>query len=108
MKKLVESKPQAVMFGGNDPQGGPRSQQLKEAGLVVPAVGGDAIGTEMYVIRAGTLAGGDASTAGGKPLTDVPQGRQYLANYLAAGIADARRGRPRRASILVQAVLRCG
>ncbi len=87
--KLAESKPQAVMFGGNEPQGGPLSQQLKKAGLIVPVVGGDAIGTEMYIIRAGALAGGDVSTAGGKPLADVPQGRQYLADYRAVGIADS-------------------
>lgn len=88
VKKIAALKPQAVMFGGNDPQGGPLSRQLQEAGLTVPLAGGDALATEMFVVKAGPTAARDISTAAGRPLTDVENGRAYLKAYHDGGFAE--------------------
>ncbi len=41
--KVKPSNPEVVYFGGEYPQGGPLSQQMKAAGLNVPLMGGDGI-----------------------------------------------------------------
>lgn len=89
VKGLLADKPQAVVFGGNDPQGGPLAGQLREAGMRGPMVGGDALNTEQYVPKAGPIAAGDISTMAGKPLTDVEAGKRYLADYRAGGFAES-------------------
>ena len=43
------SNPQAVYYGGEFPQAGPLSQQMKSAGLNVPVMGGDGIYDPGYI-----------------------------------------------------------
>ena len=53
MSKVAPSSPQAVYYGGEYPQGGPLSQQMKSAGLNVPLMGGDGIYDPKYIQLAG-------------------------------------------------------
>ena len=50
--------PKAVYYGGEYPQAGPFSQQMKAAGLNVPLMGGDGIYSGEYIKLAGATARG--------------------------------------------------
>lgn len=89
VKKIVALKPQAVMFGGTDSNGGPLSGQLKEAGLNVPVIGGDALATDMYVPRSGPVSAGDVSTAAGAPVSSVENGKRFLSDYGSADFPES-------------------
>ncbi|WP_168583135.1 branched-chain amino acid ABC transporter substrate-binding protein [Gephyromycinifex aptenodytis] len=89
---LVKAKPQAVFFGGQDPQGGPLSGQFKEAGMHVPLAGGDALTTDLYIPKAGPLSSGDISTSAGAPVETVAAGKKYLADYSAADFTETATG----------------
>ena len=47
--KVKPSNPEVVYYGGEYPQGGPLSQQMKAAGLNVPMMGGDGIFDPKYI-----------------------------------------------------------
>jgi len=81
VQQLVAAKPQAVLFGGVETQGGALAGQIREAGLTVPVVGGDALATELYIPKSGPVSGGDLSTASGAPVDTVEAGKAYLAAY---------------------------
>lgn len=86
--RVLRSKPQAVFFGGADPEGGRLSLQVKRAGLIVPLAGGDGLGADGFIPMAGPIAAGDVSTKAGEPLDKVEAGRQFLADYAAAGFDE--------------------
>src|SRR5664280_939282 len=52
--KVKPTAPDALYYGGEYPQAGPLSQQMKAAGLNVPLMGGDGIFDPKYVTLAGT------------------------------------------------------
>lgn len=81
-------KPQAVYYGGEFPQAGPLSQQMKSAGLNVPLMGGDGIFDPKYISLAGATATGDLATSVGAPTESLAKGKEFLAAYKAAGYKD--------------------
>ena len=83
------TKPAAVYYGGEFPQAGPLSQQMKSAGLNVPLMGGDGIYDPKYIALAGAKSDGDLATSVGAPTESTPAGQKFLADYKAAGYADA-------------------
>ena len=80
--------PQAVYYGGEYPQAGPLSQQMKAAGLNVPLMGGDGIYDPKYVDLAGKTSEGDLSTSVGAPTDSTDAGKKFLADYDAAKYAE--------------------
>ena len=80
--------PQAVYYGGEYPQAGPLSQQMKAAGLNVPLMGGDGIYDPTYVDLAGKTSEGDLSTSVGAPTDSTDAGKKFLADYDAAKYAE--------------------
>jgi branched-chain amino acid transport system substrate-binding protein len=80
--------PQAVYYGGEYPQAGPLSQQMKAAGLNVPLMGGDGIFDPKYVDLAGKTSEGDLSTSVGAPTDSTDAGKKFLADYDAAKYAE--------------------
>ncbi|MEO5745600.1 MAG: branched-chain amino acid ABC transporter substrate-binding protein, partial [Terracoccus sp.] len=56
VSKVAPSAPKAVYYGGEYPQAGPLSQQMKNAGLNVPLMGGDGIFDPKYIDLAGANA----------------------------------------------------
>ncbi len=85
---IAPSTPAAVYYGGEYPQAGPLSQQMKAAGLRVPLMGGDGIYDAKYVQLAGAAANGDLATSVGAPTDSTEAGRKFLADYAAAGFAE--------------------
>ena len=88
VSKVAPSAPQAVYYGGEFPQAGPLSQQMKNAGLNVPLMGGDGIFDPKYIELAGANATNDLATSVGAPTDSTPAGKKFLSEYQAAGYAD--------------------
>jgi branched-chain amino acid transport system substrate-binding protein len=89
VSKVAPSKPQAVYYGGEYPQGGPLSKQMKASGLAVPMMGGDGIFDPKYIeLAGGKTADGDLATSVGAPTESTDAGKKFLADYQAAGYAE--------------------
>jgi branched-chain amino acid transport system substrate-binding protein len=88
ISKVKPTAPQAVYYGGEYPQAGPLSQQMKAAGLNVPLMGGDGIFDPKYVVLAGATANGDLATSVGAPTDQSAGGKKFLAEYAKAGYKD--------------------
>jgi branched-chain amino acid transport system substrate-binding protein len=88
ISKVKPTAPQAVYYGGEYPQAGPLSQQMKAAGLNVPLMGGDGIYDPKFIVLAGTTANGDLATSVGAPTDSLAAGKKFLADYAAAGYKE--------------------
>ena len=88
VSKVAPSSPQAVYYGGEYPQAGPLSQQMKAAGLNVPLMGGDGIYDPKYIQLAGATSNGDLATSVGAPTDATEAGKKFLSQYQAAGYAE--------------------
>ena len=86
--KIKPKGPQGVYYGGEYPQAGPLSQQMKAAGLNVPLMGGDGIYDPKFIALAGTTSAGDLATSVGAPTDQLAAGKKFLADYAAAGYKD--------------------
>jgi branched-chain amino acid transport system substrate-binding protein len=88
ISKVKPTAPEAVYYGGEYPQAGPLSQQMKAAGLNVPLMGGDGIFDPKFVTLAGATANGDLATSVGAPTDSLAAGKKFLADYAAAGYKE--------------------
>jgi branched-chain amino acid transport system substrate-binding protein len=88
ISKVKPTAPQAVYYGGEFPQAGPLSQQMKAAGLNVPLMGGDGIYSPKFIALAGTTSNGDLATSVGAPTESLAAGKTFLADYAKAGYKD--------------------
>lgn len=88
ISKVKPKAPQAVYYGGEYPQAGPLSQQMKKAGLNVPLMGGDGIYDGKFIELGGTTSNGDLATSVGAPTDQLEAGKKFLADYAAAGYKD--------------------
>ncbi|SDE52086.1 branched-chain amino acid ABC transporter substrate-binding protein [Auraticoccus monumenti] len=85
---VSSGEPDAVYYGGEYPQSGPLSQQMKAAGLDVPLMGGDGMYDPTYVELAGDGSEGDLATSVGAPTEDLESAQEFVAAYEAANFAD--------------------
>ncbi|WP_392541997.1 branched-chain amino acid ABC transporter substrate-binding protein [Oryzobacter telluris] len=88
ISKIKPSNPKAVYYGGEFPQAGPFSQQMKAAGLNVPLMGGDGIFSGEYVKLAGATADGDLSTSVGAPTDTLESAKSFITAYEGAKYAE--------------------
>ncbi|WP_299445372.1 branched-chain amino acid ABC transporter substrate-binding protein [uncultured Phycicoccus sp.] len=88
VSKIKPKNPGAVYYGGEYPQAGPFSQQMKAAGLNVPLMGGDGIYSGEFIKLAGSTADGDLSTAIGAPTDTLASAKDFVAAYDAAGYSE--------------------
>ena len=82
------SAPQAVYYGGEYPQAGPLSQQMKSAGLNAPLMGGDGIFDAKFIELGGKSSEGDLATSVGAPTDSLEKGKTFLSAYEAAGYKE--------------------
>jgi branched-chain amino acid transport system substrate-binding protein len=78
-----------VYYGGEYPQAGPLSKQIKAAGAKIPVVGGDGIFDPTFIELAGTDATGDLATSVGAPVETLASAKEFVANYKAEGYKEA-------------------
>jgi len=88
ISKVKPAAPEAVYYGGEYPQAGPLSQQMKGAGLNVPLMGGDGIFDDKYIALGGATSTNDLATSVGAPTDQLPAGKKFLADYAAAGYKE--------------------
>ncbi|MET7273299.1 MULTISPECIES: branched-chain amino acid ABC transporter substrate-binding protein [Streptomyces] len=87
--KVKNSGADVVYYGGEYPQAGPLSKQIKEAGAKIPLVGGDGIYSADFIKLSGASGTGDLATSVGAPVEELPSAKEFVANYKAAGYKDA-------------------
>lgn len=80
--------PKAVYYGGEYPQAGPLSQQMKAQGLDVPLMGGDGIFSPEFVKLAGKTSNGDLATSIGAPTEKLESAKAFVDAYEAEGYSD--------------------
>jgi len=88
ISKVKPTGPQAVYYGGQYPQAGPLSQQMKAASLNIPLMGGDGIQAADFIKLAGATANGDLATSVGAPTESLAAGKKFLTDYAAAGYKE--------------------
>lgn len=76
---------QLLYYGGEYPQGGPLSKQLKAAGDNIPVMGGDGMQDPTYIKLAGTAANGDYATVPGAPISTLASAKTFITDYAAGG-----------------------
>ncbi|MGL4174651.1 MAG: branched-chain amino acid ABC transporter substrate-binding protein [Dermatophilaceae bacterium] len=86
--KIKPSSPKAVYYGGEYPQAGPLSQQMKAAGLNVPLMGGDGIYSGEYPKLAGATAANDLATSVGAPTGELASAKAFVDAYDKGGYAE--------------------
>lgn len=84
--KVKASNPQAVYYGGEYPQAGPLSQQMKSAGLKVPLMGGDGIFDAEFIKLGGS--DGDLATSVGEPTDTSTSAKAFVDAYNKAGFSE--------------------
>ncbi|MEV5512328.1 branched-chain amino acid ABC transporter substrate-binding protein [Streptomyces flaveolus] len=87
--KVKNSGADVVYYGGEYPQAGPLSKQIKEAGAKIPLVGGDGIYSADFIKLSGASGTGDLATSVGAPVEELPSAKEFVANYKAEGYKDA-------------------
>jgi branched-chain amino acid transport system substrate-binding protein len=88
INKAKGADPEVVYYGGEYPQAGPLSQQMKAAGLNVPLMGGDGIYDPAFIELAGSTSDGDLATSVGAPAESLPSAAEYIKAYEAAGFKE--------------------
>jgi branched-chain amino acid transport system substrate-binding protein len=81
---VSRTRPDAVFYGGEYPDGGPLSRAL--SGLGIPLVGGDGIVNPDYATAGGRT--GDLATSVGPPTETLPGARGFIDAYRAAGYRE--------------------
>ncbi|WP_333778879.1 branched-chain amino acid ABC transporter substrate-binding protein [Streptomyces sp. IBSBF 3136] len=87
--KVKNSGAQVVYYGGEYPQAGPLSKQIKAAGAKIPLVGGDGIYADDFIKLAGASGTGDLATSVGAPVETLDSAKEFVDNYKAAGYKEA-------------------
>ncbi|MGR6969805.1 branched-chain amino acid ABC transporter substrate-binding protein [Streptomyces cynarae] len=86
--KVKNSGADVVYYGGEYPQAGPLSKQIKDTGAKIPLVGGDGIYDPTFIKLAGANSTGDLATSVGAPVEQLPSAKEFVANYKAAGYKE--------------------
>src|SRR3954471_24486478 len=88
ISKIKPTAPQAVYYGGEYPEAGPLSKQMKAAGLAVPLMGGDGIYDPTFIKLAGAKSNGDLATSVGAPTEKLATAQDFVKAYNAAGYKE--------------------
>ncbi|KJY41111.1 branched-chain amino acid ABC transporter substrate-binding protein [Streptomyces sp. NRRL B-1568] len=86
--KIKNSGADSVYFGGQFPEGGLLSDQVKKAGAHIPLMGGDGIYDPGFISASGESNDGDLGTSVGYPVEQLPSAQSFVKNYQAAGYKD--------------------
>ncbi|MFE5487102.1 branched-chain amino acid ABC transporter substrate-binding protein [Streptomyces sp. NPDC056527] len=86
--KIKGSGADSVYFGGQYPEGGLLSDQVKKTGAKIPTMGGDGIYDPEFIKASGEANDGDLATSVGFPVEKLPTAKKFIADYTAAGFKD--------------------
>ncbi|MGW1748446.1 branched-chain amino acid ABC transporter substrate-binding protein [Streptomyces sp. NPDC002092] len=86
--KVKSSGADSVYFGGQYPEGGLISDQVKKAGAKIPTMGGDGIYDPAFISASGVSNDGDLATSVGYPVEQLDTAKTFINDYKAAGYKD--------------------
>ncbi|MFI6283734.1 branched-chain amino acid ABC transporter substrate-binding protein [Streptomyces sp. NPDC051018] len=86
--KVKASGADSVFFGGQYPEGGLLSDQVKKAGANIPTMGGDALYDPAFIKASGQSNDGDLATSVGYPIEQLSTAKKFIDDYKAAGFKD--------------------
>ncbi|HEY8789469.1 MAG TPA: branched-chain amino acid ABC transporter substrate-binding protein [Actinopolymorphaceae bacterium] len=87
--KLKRGGPELLYYGGEFPQSGPLSLQMKQSTLKIPLMGGDGMYSADYIKLAGGKPGtGDYATSVGAPTDSLASAKKFVTDYAAAGYKE--------------------
>jgi branched-chain amino acid transport system substrate-binding protein len=87
--QVKSSGAEAVYYGGEYPQAGPLSKQIKATGANIPVAGGDGIFDPTFIKLAGTKSTGDLATSVGAPVETLDSAKKFVEDYKAGGYSEA-------------------
>ncbi|MFI5755226.1 branched-chain amino acid ABC transporter substrate-binding protein [Streptomyces sp. NPDC051569] len=86
--KVKASGADSVYFGGQYPEGGLLSDQIKKTGAKIPTMGGDGIYDPNFIAASGESNEGDLATSIGYPVEKLDTAKKFIADYAAGGYKD--------------------
>ncbi|MEU8518473.1 branched-chain amino acid ABC transporter substrate-binding protein [Streptomyces sp. NBC_01216] len=86
--KVKSSGADSVYFGGQYPEGGLLSDQIKKTGAKIPTMGGDGIYDPAFISASGEANDGDLATSIGYPVEKLDTAKKFIADYNAGGYKD--------------------
>lgn len=86
--KVKASGADSVYFGGQYPEGGLLSDQVKKTGAKIPVMGGDGIYDPAFISASGEANDGDLATSIGYPVEKLATAKKFIADYNAGGYKD--------------------
>jgi branched-chain amino acid transport system substrate-binding protein len=86
--KVKTSGADSVYFGGQYPEGGLLSDQIKKTGAKIPTFGGDGIYDPAFISASGVANDGDLATSIGYPVEKLETAKKFIADYQAGGYKD--------------------
>jgi len=86
--KVKSSGADSVYFGGQYPEGGLISDQVKKTGAKIPTMGGDGIYDPAFISASGVSNDGDLATSVGYPVEQLDTAKTFIDDYEAAGYKD--------------------
>jgi branched-chain amino acid transport system substrate-binding protein len=86
--KVKNSGADVVYYGGEYPQSGPLTKQIKAAGAKIPVSGGDGMYDPTYIELGGSASTGDFATSVGAPVEELPSAKSFIADYKAGGYKE--------------------
>ncbi|GAA3396788.1 branched-chain amino acid ABC transporter substrate-binding protein [Streptomyces roseoviridis] len=86
--KVKASGADSVYFGGQYPEGGLLSDQIKKTGAKIPVMGGDGIYDPAFISASAEANDGDLATSIGYPVEKLDTAKKFIADYNAAGYKD--------------------
>jgi branched-chain amino acid transport system substrate-binding protein len=86
--KVKASGADSVYFGGQYPEGGLLSDQIKKTGAKIPVMGGDGIYDPAFISASAEANDGDLATSIGYPVEKLDTAKKFIADYNAGGYKD--------------------
>ncbi|MFJ2439871.1 branched-chain amino acid ABC transporter substrate-binding protein [Streptomyces sp. NPDC087658] len=87
--KVKSSGADSVYFGGQYPEGGLLSDQIKKTGAKIPVMGGDGVYDPNFISASGESNDGDLATSIGYPVEKLDTAKKFITDYKAANYKDA-------------------
>ncbi|MEU8551058.1 branched-chain amino acid ABC transporter substrate-binding protein [Streptomyces roseoverticillatus] len=86
--KVRNSGADIVYYGGQYPEGGLLSDQVKKAGARIPLMGGDGVYDPAFIKASSESNDGDLGTSVGYPVEELDSAKAFVQNYKAADYKD--------------------
>ena len=82
LTRIKADHPDVVFYGGMYSQAGPMLRQMRELGIPATLMGGDGICAPAMATLAGSAVNGTICAQGGVPLSQLPKGLAWKADYI--------------------------